>query len=229
MLTMNEIEAARQMADSIPRDVADEILVIDGNSTDGTPEFLREKGFHVISQDRPGRGAAIQIAADKALGEHLVYFSIDGNEDPTDIEKLYQCLEDGAELAIASRMMRGAVNEEDASWFRPRKWVNQAFTFIANVVWNRNKYVTDTINGFRAITKEAFLRFNITADDFTIEYQMSIHAMKKGARIVEIPTHEGQRIGGFSKAKSFPTGVAFIKRFFVEVWHPGVTTKKASP
>lgn len=219
LLTMNEIEAAHKMVDTIPLQVAEEVLVIDGNSTDGTAEFLAAKGLRVIAQDRQrkGRGAAIQIGAEQATGEALVFFSIDGNEDPADIEKLFSKLEQGADLVIASRMMRGAVNEEDVSWFRPRKWVNQAFTWVANLIWNRRRYVTDTINGFRGITKKAFQDLKIDANDFTIEYQMSIRAMKKKLKIAEIPTHEGQRLGGASKAQSMPTGVAFIKRLFAEM------------
>lgn len=217
LLTLNEIEAARQMYDRIPLAVADEILVIDGHSTDGTVEFLQSKGLKVVTQDRRGRGAAIQLAAERAAGDHLVFFSIDGNEDPADIEKLFRALEQGADLAIASRMMRGATNEEDVSWWRPRKWVNQGFTLLANGIWNRRRYVTDTINGFRGITKHAFKRLEITADDFTIEYQMSIRAMKKRLKIIEIPTQEGQRLGGRSKAHSWPTGIAFIRRLIAEV------------
>lgn len=217
ILTMNEIAAVQQLLPTLPQNVADEILVIDGNSTDGTAEYFRSQGFKVISQSRPGRGAAIQIGAEEAAGDFLVYFSLDGNEDPRDISKLFDCLEAGASLAIASRMMRGAVNEEDVHWFRPRKWVNQAFTLIANVLWNRGPYVTDTINGFRGITKKAFRDLDIDADDFSIEYQMTIRAMKKKLKIVEFPTHEGQRVGGVSKVKSFPTGVAFIKRIGLEL------------
>lgn len=217
LLTMNEIVAVRQLWPSLPRNVAEEILVIDGNSTDGTAEFLRSQGLRVISQSRPGRGAAIQIGAVEAAGDAVVYFSLDGNEDPQDIVKLFECLEAGANLAIASRMMQGAYNEEDTSWWRPRKWVNKAFTLLANVLWNRGPYVTDTINGFRGITKKAFQDLHIDADDFSIEYQMTIRAMKHNLKIVEFPTHEGQRIGGESKVKSFPTGIAFLKRIVREL------------
>jgi glycosyltransferase involved in cell wall biosynthesis len=212
LLTMNEIAAVRQLWPSLPRQVADEILVVDGNSTDGTAEFFRSHGLKVISQSRPGRGAAIQIGAEHATGDALVYFSLDGNEDQKDIGKVFACLEQGADLAIASRMMRGAFNEEDVSWWRPRKWVNKAFTLLANTLWNRGPYVTDTINGFRGITKKAFQDLHIDADDFSIEYQISIRAMKQKLKIVEFPTREGQRIGGESKVKSFPTGIAFLKR-----------------
>lgn len=218
LLTFNEIEALPKIYDKIPFGSAEEVLAVDGGSKDGTIDFLKSKGLKVLVQERRGRGVAFQMAAEKAAGEHLVFFSPDGNEDPADIPKLFKLLEDGADLAIASRMMKGAFNEEDVHWFRPRKWVNQAFTLIANVLWNRkNPYVTDTINGFRGITKKAWAAAPPDADGFVIEYQMSIRAMKRGLRIVEIPTHEGQRLGGQSTAKSLPTGIIFVRQLLREI------------
>ena len=120
-------------------------------------------------------------------------------------------------MAIASRMMAGAFNEEDVHWFRPRKWVNQTFTLIANLLWNRGPYITDTINGFRAVRRSAFHRMAPDADGFVIEYQMSIRAMKLGLTVAEIPTREGERLGGHSTAESLPTGIVFLKQLAREI------------
>lgn len=217
LLTFNEIEAAPKIIDKIPTDCADEVIAIDGGSQDGTIDFLKSKGFDVLVQEKRGRGVAFQMAAERAKGESIVLFSLDGNEDPNDIPKLFKTIEDGADIAIASRMMKGAFNEEDVHWFRLRKWVNQAFTLIANVLWNRGPYITDTINGFRGFTKKAFEQIQPDADGFVIEYQMSIRGMKKGLKIVEIPTREGQRLGGKSTAAALPTGLIFIRQLFREL------------
>ncbi|MFH2202530.1 MAG: glycosyltransferase family 2 protein [Elusimicrobiota bacterium] len=217
LLTYNEIEAAPKVLENVPLDCADEVIAVDGGSQDGTIDFLRSKGLRVAVQEKRGRGIAFQVGMEESQGDHVVYFSLDGNEDPDDIPKLFAVLEEGADIAIASRMMRGAFNEEDVQWIRLRKWVNHLFSNIANILWNRGCYVTDTINGFRGITRKAFAAACPDADGFVIEYQMSIRAMKKGMKIVEIPTHEGQRLGGESTAKSFPTGVIFIKQLLKEI------------
>ncbi|MEE8425420.1 MAG: glycosyltransferase family 2 protein [Elusimicrobiota bacterium] len=217
LLAFNEIEAAPKIIDKIPTDCADEVIAIDGGSKDGTIDFLKSKGLNVLVQEKRGRGVAFQMAAERAKGESIVLFSLDGNEDPNDIPKLFKAIEDGADIAIASRMMKGAFNEEDVHWFRLRKWVNQAFTLIANVLWNRGPYVTDTINGFRGFTKKAFKQIQPDADGFVIEYQMSIRGMKKGLKIVEIPTREGRRLGGKSTATALPTGLIFIRQLFREL------------
>ena len=218
ILTLNEIEGVRTLYDRIPFDAVDECFVVDGGSIDGTVEFFREKGIKVVPQEIKGRGEAFQIAVREAKGDYLIFFSPDGNEDPGDIPKLLELLAMGYDIAIASRFLSGSQNEEDDLRFPWRAWANRAFTFIANIIWNTNRnYITDTINGYRAIRKEAFNKLNISAPGFVIEYQMSIRAMKLGLKVVEIPTVEGQRIGGVSTAKSIPTGLLFLRFLLKEI------------
>ena len=218
ILTLNEIEGVRTLYDRIPFDAVDECFVVDGGSIDGTVEFFRERGIKVVPQEIKGRGEAFQIAVREAKGDYLIFFSPDGNEDPGDIPKLLELLAMGYDIAIASRFLSGSQNEEDDLRFPWRAWANRAFTFIANIIWNTNRnYITDTINGYRAIKKEAFNKLNISAPGFVIEYQMSIRAMKLGLKVVEIPTVEGQRIGGVSTAKSIPTGLLFLKFLLKEI------------
>ncbi|OGW18245.1 MAG: hypothetical protein A3G93_15230 [Nitrospinae bacterium RIFCSPLOWO2_12_FULL_45_22] len=215
ILTFNEIEGVRVLFDKIPFHEVDEYFVVDGGSTDGTIEFFERRGIKVIRQDIKGRGEAFRIAFREAQGENLVFFSPDGNENPNDIPRLLGLLDEGYDMAIASRFMKGARNEEDDRLFPWRAWANRAFTAIANFVW-RGK-ITDSINGYRAITKDAFRRIKPDAPGFVIEYQMSIRAMKLGLKVAEIPTQEGKRIGGESTAKSLPTGLIFLKILWREI------------
>ena len=95
--------------------------------------------------------------------------------------------------------------------------MNQVFTWIANRVFNRKEYVTDTINGFRALRREDLLSLNTTVKRFPIEYQISIRAMCRHWNIREISTIEGQRSGGESKAISWPVGKDHLKVLFSEL------------
>lgn len=217
LLTLNEIDGLRLLWDRLPLSAFRETLAVDGGSTDGTREFLAERRVLVVDQPLRGRGVAFRVAADVARTERLVFFSPDGNEDPDDIERLDDLLVLGADLAIASRFAPGARNEEDTSWLRPRARVNEALTWLANHLFNSGPYVTDTINGFRALRREALLDLDTTVKRFPIEYQISIRAMSRGWRIAELPTRESDRAGGESKCLSWPVGKDHVKVLLSEL------------
>ncbi len=218
LLTLNEIDGVRALIPNLPADIADEILAVDGASTDGTREFLQEYNIPVYDQLKRGRGEAFRVAMSNSSGEYVVFFSPDGNEDPADIPKLFASLETGADMSIASRFLPAAKNEEDDEPLPLRKWVNLAFTLLANLIWNWGQpWITDTINGFRGIRRQAFEQLSPTSLGYTIEYELTIGAMRAGMKIAEIPTIEDQRIGGETKGASWPTGVTFLKFFLGEV------------
>lgn len=223
LLTRNELPCLKACFSKIPRPGVesgyDELWAIDGGSTDGTVEFYKENDVPVISQTNRGRGDAFHEAFKNIEADAYIFFSPDGNEEFEDIKKFKPLLEDGADIVIASRMMPESHNEEDDQLFRWRKWANLSFNMMANTVYRDKKtpFVTDSINGFRAITKKAANELKLDAFDYTIEYQMTIRAMKHGLKIVEFPTYEGQRIAGDTGAPSIPTGIRFIKRFFAEL------------
>ncbi len=218
ILTLNEIQGSRELYMQIPHDEIDEVFVIDGGSTDGTREFYEKHGIRVYGQVLAGRGYAMRHGIEIACGENIVFFSPDGNENPKDIVKLFECLEHGYDMVIASRFLPGSRNEESGKAFPLRLWTNRMFTLIANLIWNRKAYITDTINGFRGVNKSSFERMGITENGFTIEYQMSIKAMKHKMKVLEVPTLEGQRISGKSKAPSLITGIRFLRYIFRELF-----------
>jgi hypothetical protein len=115
-------------------------------------------------------------------------------------------------------MMRGARNEEDDQVLRFRKWANNAFNVAANALFRSEgwPYITDSINGFRAITRMAARQLSLDAADYTIEYQMTIRALRHRMRIVEFPTKEGHRIAGETGAPSIQTGLRFLRRLYTE-------------
>jgi len=93
----------------------DRLIAVDGGSTDGTLEILRAFGIEVMTQSRPGRGAACIEAIETHEAEAYLFFSPDGNEDPADLAKFRPHLLEEADLVIASRMMPGAVNRRTAN------------------------------------------------------------------------------------------------------------------
>jgi hypothetical protein len=76
--------------------------------------------------------------------------------------------------------------------------------------------LTDIQNGFRAIRKEVASKLGLEADDFDIEEEMVIKALKKGYRVSEVPSHEYERKWGKSKLSTWK-GWKFVWRLFVEL------------
>ncbi len=218
LLVLNEIDGLTQVWDDLPLDRFARTVAVDGGSTDGSREFLAARGIPVLDQPIAGRGVAFRVAAEATDTARVVFYSPDGNEDPADIARLDDMVRGGADLAIASRFASGAVNEEQDA-FRPRARVNQALTWLANRLFHDGPFVTDTINGFRALPRARLLELNTTVKRFPIEYQISIRAMTRGWTIAEIPTHEGQRAGGESKALSWPVGKDHLKVLLSELPH----------
>jgi glycosyltransferase involved in cell wall biosynthesis len=216
LLTLNEIDGLRQCWDALPLDEFQTVLAVDGGSTDGSREFMTQRGVPILDQSIPGRGVAFRVAAEASTTDRIVYYSPDGNEDPADIVRLDDLIMNGADLAIASRFAEGSVNEETGA-VRARARVNQTLTWVANRLFNHGPFVTDTINGFRAMHRRAFLDLDTSVKRFPIEYQISIRAMRRRWRIAEVATVEGQRAGGESKAISWPVGKDHIKVLLSEL------------
>jgi len=197
----------------------DKVFAIDGGSTDGTVEFFKKYNVNTISQENRGRGDAFHVAFNKIDSDLYIFYSPDGNENIKDISKFIKYYKLGADLIIASRMMKDSYNEEDENILKLRKWANNIFNLMANITFRRSgNYVTDSINGYRAITKKAVKSLNLDAQDYTIEYQMTMRAFKKRLKIKEFPTIEGKRLFGETQAKSIPTGLRFLRCYFREIF-----------
>lgn len=222
ILTLNEIEGVEHIFPKLPAGCVDEILVVDGGSTDGTVAFFEARGVPVIRQVKRGRGEAFRLAVAHARHDWLVFFSPDGNEDPDDIPRLIQGLAEGYDMVIASRFMPGARSEDDDRWlFTNRRWGNLTFTWLVNALWRGPARITDTINGYRAITRQAFCRLAPDAEGYAIEFQLSIRALKLGLRVLEIPTIESPRFGkGVSKLYAIPVGLKFLRLLLREWMSP---------
>ena len=69
---------------------ADEILVVDGHSTDGTPEIAADLGARVVTDNGIGKGDAIRVGIAEATGDVIVFIDADGSHSPDDIPGMVQ-------------------------------------------------------------------------------------------------------------------------------------------
>jgi glycosyltransferase involved in cell wall biosynthesis len=217
-ITKNEEEGVRNILPKMDLSLFDQVYAIDGHSKDQTAEVLNHYGVPVIKQSIPGLGGATLEARKVCKTNAMIFFHPDGNEDYKDIPKFIDHLNLGYEFVIASRMIKGSYNEDDDKLIKHRKWANLGFALIANTLFGSRKHqVTDVVQGFRAISCDAFDRLALDQTNCTIDYQMVIRALKVRLKIAEFPTIEGHRIAGATNFASIPTGIAEVKMLLREI------------
>ncbi|ALM74695.1 Dolichyl-phosphate beta-glucosyltransferase [Thermococcus barophilus] len=161
-------------------DFIDEIIVVDDGSEDRTSEVARELGAEVIRlEQNQGKGRAMSEGIKKANGDIIVFIDADGQHKPEEIIKLVEPIVNGeADFVIGSRLIK-------AQGERPliRKISNFITTSLIRLKLGIN--VRDTQSGFRAIRRE-FLP-EIESKRYEVETEVLIKAVKKGARVKEVP------------------------------------------
>lgn len=215
ILALNEIEAVPVVLPRIDRSWVDDIVVVDGGSTDGTIEWCEAHGFRVLRQRGRGYGAGMREVMEQARTEYVIEFMADGNSDPAAIPRLIDKVSEGYDLVVGSRYLDGARSDDDTLITRFGNW---SFTKLVNVLF-RASY-TDAMMGFRAYRIAAFHAMEIDEDGLTFPTQGSIQFVKYGYRVGEVGAHEPKRIGGVRKAHNFYTGLELLKMIAREYVRP---------
>lgn len=211
VLTLNEIEGLKKIMPDVKREWVNEIIVIDGGSTDGTVEEAKKMGFRVVTQKVKGHGGAILMGFNVSNADNILIFGPDGNHSPDEIPQLIEKIKEGYDQVIISRFGKTSVNLDAGPL---DGFGNRMFAFLANVFFGG--YFTDTLNESRIITRKAMLELEFDAMDFSSTQQMSIRGLKKRQKICEIVGNEGKRIGGKRKMHSFRVGRQLSKQIIKE-------------
>lgn len=176
---------------------ADELLVVDGHSRDGTAELAEELGCRVVKDNRKGKGDAIRVGIAEARCDIVVFVDADCSHDPNDIPALVEPIREGiAEHVTGSRMLGGS--EELHGDFA--KFVRCLGSDIITLGINARYGValTDSQNGFRALRLDVARQLDLREDITTIEQEMIIKTLALGHRVVEVPSREAARRSGES-------------------------------
>lgn len=178
----------------------EEVLVVDGHSSDRTAEVAARCGARVVTDNKKGKGDAIRVGAAEAKYPVVVFMDADGSHDPADIPALVKDIQDGkADLTIGSRG-KGGSDELHGDIEKLLRMVGSDIILIGiNMRWKQ--HLTDSQNGFRAIRKDVLLDLGLKENITTIEQEMTMRCLKKGYVVSEVPTHEYSRKYGESVIK----------------------------
>ncbi|WP_235738040.1 glycosyltransferase family 2 protein [Nocardioides alcanivorans] len=200
-----------------------EVIVVDGESTDGTAEAARRTlpGCTVIKQTRKGKGNALACGFAEATGDIIVMFDADGSADAREIELMVAALVNGADFVKGSRMLHGGGS---ADLTGVRSVGNRALTKTVNVLF-RTRY-TDLCYGYNAFWRDTLETFDLPdptmtgepqwGDGFEIETLLNCRAAAARMTILEIPSFEHSRIHGLSNLRAFHDGVRVLRTINTE-------------
>ena len=216
--TLNEIVGVKAIMPLIKKEWYDQLLFVDGNSTDGTLEYIREKGYEVVVQKQKGMRFAYMEVWPYIKGDIVVTFSPDGNSIPELIPECAKKVKEGYDMAIVSRYAQGAKSEDDDPVTGFGNWV---FTNILINCLHGSKY-TDAMVIYRAYRKNLPYELGLEKNEayewaertfntrVSWEPLLSIRAARRKLKITEIPGDEPKRIGGKRKLQILPWGAVFL-------------------
>jgi len=188
----NEEKSIGFVLRDVPRRWADEVIVVDNGSTDGTATLARHCGGRVVSQPERGYGAACLagIAALDARSEIVVFLDADYSDYPEEIEILVAPLLDHqADMVIGTRTQESSAR---AALNLQQRWGNWLATTL---IRRRFRVAYTDLGPFRAVRRDALERLSMTDRNFGWTVEMQIKAAQLNLRVVEVPVRYRIRIG----------------------------------
>ncbi len=198
---INTIEEIIRRVEAV--DLADEIIVVDDGSTDGTRDLLQDlepkhPGLNLILHDRnQGKGAAVRSGINQASGDYLIIQDADLEYDPRDYPAILKPMEEGlADVVYGSRFL-GAPRRTTMFWHMV---ANKLLTLMTNVLYN--SILSDMETGYKLFKREIITNIPLRAKRFNFEPEITAKLLKRKIRIYEVPItfnpreySEGKKIG----------------------------------
>lgn len=219
LIVKNELEGCILELPNLPIHDFSEFYVIDGGSSDGTYEFFKNKNIDIYKQAKIGLNSAYILANAVSKCDFVVVYFPKGTLPVGDLLKFKNYFLNGYDLVIASRLIQGSFNEEDVSWWRPRKWLLYLLSLFVYFLWNKSgNRIFDVLHGFKGWKRKSFLQMNITESGLSIDLEMVVRSYKLGLKQVEFPTLERKRFYGKTNFPIFATGYKLFKYLIYEIF-----------
>lgn len=213
--TKNEEKSIAEIVKGAKR-YSNNVIVVDANSKDRTQSIANDLGARVITDNGKGKGAALRYAAGFASHGIILFIDADLSHDTKEIPKLVQpILEGKADIVVGSRMLGGS-DELHGTFSNFMRNMGSGLIQMG-INYRFNVRLTDCENGFRAIKTNVFQDLDLKSNDFDIEEEMIMRALKRGYKIIEVPSHEYERRYGKSNLSLPRMGWKFVWRLIINM------------
>jgi glycosyltransferase involved in cell wall biosynthesis len=189
-------------------DEVNEVILVDGNSTDATLITARSyrPDIKVVLQEGLGTGSALRAGFLAATGDIIVMMDADGSMAPQEIRHYLHFLNNGYDFVKGSRFIAGG-GSLDITPFR--RFGNRFLLRVFNQLYGGD--LTDLCYGFLAFHRRYLETMALSATGFEIEAEMVVRAMQAGLRIAEVPSLELPRRAGKSNLRSIRDGTRVLR------------------
>jgi glycosyltransferase involved in cell wall biosynthesis len=229
--TLNEIDGVRVILPQIDFTKFSKVLVLDGNSTDGTIEYCQKLNIEVLTQSKSGFRHGMyemysRLSTEKI--DYIITFSPDGNCDPHTLQDFVLACDGSADLVIGSRY-KGDSKSEDDDFITA--FGNIFFTQLTNLLFRAN--FTDVFSIYRGFKPDLVSKLSLMDEKSFAPMEkmfqtrlgweplMSFRAARMKVIIKEVAVGEPPRIGGERKLQIIRWGGSFLLQLLREVWyHP---------
>ena len=193
---LNEEESIAHVINAVPKNLADEIVVVDNGSKDRTAEIAKAAGAQVVSEPIPGYGRAFRagLRSISPKCKIVVCLDGDGSDCPELLDRLVQpIIEDKSDFVVGSRT-RG--NREPGSMIFHQIVAGYTIGFLLRMLYGVHS--TD-MGPFRAIRRDTLERLKLREETYGWPLEMQMRAARARVRTMEVPVDYRRRAGGHSK------------------------------
>jgi glycosyltransferase involved in cell wall biosynthesis len=205
--TKNEASNIAWVLENVP-DRVDEVMLVDGRSTDATVVTAQScrPDVRVITQEGVGKGDALRTGFRAARGDIIVMIDADGSMAPSEIAHYVHFLENGYDFVKGSRFIGGGGSRDISP---TRRLGNAVLVHVVNRLYDA--HLTDLCYGFCAFHRRYLDYLGVSTPGFEVEAKMIVSALKSGLRIAEVPSLEMPRRFGRSNLRTFRDGARVLR------------------